>query len=84
VRHAFNISLGVIFLSSYIGFNLMVEVLFTDEFEAWWDSLEVEEQESVAHVVNILREKGATLQFPYCSGNLFQQTFPHARTAHST
>ena len=46
----------------------MVEVLFTDEFEGWWDSLTIEEQESVAHGVNILREKGATLQYPHCSG----------------
>ena len=46
----------------------MVEVLFTDEFEAWWNALTAEEQESVAHAVAILREHGATLEFPYCSG----------------
>jgi hypothetical protein len=46
----------------------VVEVLFTDEFEVWWNSLTIEEQESVAHVVNLLREKGATLQFPHSSG----------------
>ena len=33
----------------------MVEVLYTDEFEAWWDGLTGAEQESVAHDVNILR-----------------------------
>jgi hypothetical protein len=36
----------------------MIEVLYTDEFDAWWDSLTGEEQESVAHDVNILRVEG--------------------------
>jgi len=44
------------------------EVLFTDEFGEWWDGLSVEEQESVAHDVNLLREKGVDLKFPYSSG----------------
>jgi hypothetical protein len=46
----------------------MVEVLFTDEFEAWWNELTAEEQETVARAVNLLREQGATLEFPHCSG----------------
>jgi hypothetical protein len=46
----------------------MVEVLYTDEFEAWWDGLTGEEQESVAHDVNILRVEGVGLRFPRCSG----------------
>ena len=45
----------------------MAEVIYTDEFEVW-DGLTAEEQESVAHDVNILREKGVGLQFPRCSG----------------
>ena len=43
-------------------------MLFTDEFETWWNNLTVEEQESVAHDVNILRAKGVNLRFPRCSG----------------
>lgn len=46
----------------------MIEVLFTNEFEAWWDSLTADEQESVTHDVNILREIGVALGFPRCSG----------------
>jgi hypothetical protein len=44
------------------------EVLFTDEFETWWDTLTVEEQESVGHDVSILRARGVNLRFPRCSG----------------
>jgi hypothetical protein len=43
-------------------------VLFTDEFETWWDDLTAEEQVSVAHDVNILRELGIDLRFPHSSG----------------
>jgi hypothetical protein len=46
----------------------MVEMLFTAEFEAWWNALTIEEQESVAHDVGILREHGPTLRFPRSSG----------------
>jgi hypothetical protein len=44
------------------------EVVVTGEFRRWWDSLSVREQESVAHDVNILKEKGVDLRFPRCSG----------------
>src|SRR5207244_3442611 len=33
----------------------------------WWNSLTPEEQESVSHDVEILREKGIGLRFPRCS-----------------
>jgi hypothetical protein len=29
-------------------------VLFTDEFECWWNSLSIEEQESVTYSVDLL------------------------------
>ena len=48
----------------------MVEVLYTDEFEAWWDGLTGEEQESIAHDVNILRVEGVSLRFPALLGHL--------------
>lgn len=41
------------------------EVEFTDEFEAWWDSLTVDEQDSVAFGVGLLQAKGPTLGRPY-------------------
>ena len=50
----------------------MIEVLYTDEFEAWWDGLTGEEQESVAHDVNILRVEGVSLRFPALLGHIHQ------------
>jgi len=44
------------------------EVLYTDEFGAWWESLTEAEQESVAVTVGLLEMKGVTLPFPYSSG----------------
>ncbi len=44
------------------------EVLFTDEFGEWWEGLSVEEQESVAHDVEVLRAYGVDLKYPRCSG----------------
>ena len=44
------------------------EVEVTDEFEAWWDSLDVGEQESISAYVGMLEEKGVALDFPYSSG----------------
>jgi hypothetical protein len=44
------------------------EILFTDEFGEWWDGLTTEEQESVAHDVEILRAYGVDLKYPRCSG----------------
>jgi hypothetical protein len=43
-------------------------VLFTDEFEVWWDGLSMEEQDSIDPVVLMLGQEGATLRFPYSSG----------------
>jgi len=54
------------------------EVLFTDEFGAWWDSLTVEEQESVGHDVKILRAYGVDLKYPRCSG-VASSRYPHMR-----
>jgi hypothetical protein len=45
-----------------------LEVEFTDEFETWWLTLSEGEQESVAAYVQLLKEKGASLPFPYSSG----------------
>jgi hypothetical protein len=42
-------------------------VEFTDEFEAWWESLTVEEQESVAYSVGLLEVYGPTLDHPHSS-----------------
>jgi hypothetical protein len=40
-------------------------VEYTDEFEAWWDSLSEEEQDEIDTVVELLEEHGPTLSRPY-------------------
>jgi hypothetical protein len=59
--------LQLIFLLSYIPY-VECPVFFTDEFEAWWDGLSMEEQDSIDPVVLMLGQEGATLRFPYSSG----------------
>jgi len=41
------------------------EVEFTDEFEAWWNGLDEEEQDSVAYSVSLLEERGPALRRPH-------------------
>ena len=43
------------------------EVEYTDQFSQWWDSLTLEEQRSVGLGVDLLEEKGPTLDFPHSS-----------------
>lgn len=43
-------------------------VEYTDEFEAWWESLNEEEQVSVAATVELLEKLGPQLPFPHGSG----------------
>ncbi len=43
----------------------MWEVEYTDEFGEWWDSLTEEEQESIAHSVEVLRVMGPALGRPH-------------------
>lgn len=44
------------------------EVEFTDEFGAWWNSLNEDEQAAVAQKVRLLEELGPSLPYPHCSG----------------
>jgi len=46
---------------------MQTEIVFTNEFEAWWDELDVEEQKSVGVVVELLEEFGVLLGFPQTS-----------------
>jgi len=41
------------------------EVEYTDEFERWWNSLKMEEQEEVEAKVELLEEFGPTLPRPH-------------------
>ena len=44
------------------------EVEYTDEFEAWWNTLDENEQEAIAFTVRLLKKRGPILEFPYSSG----------------
>ena len=48
--------------------NMECSVLFTDEFESWWNSLSIEERESVTCSVDLLARLGIELKFPHSSG----------------
>jgi len=41
------------------------EVEYTDQFEAWWDCLTEEEQESIVAAEGFLEEKGSALGRPF-------------------
>jgi hypothetical protein len=43
------------------------DVEYVDEFEAWWNELSEEEQDSVDRVVGLLQIEGPALPFPYSS-----------------
>jgi hypothetical protein len=59
--------LTAIFILIYIH-NMECSVLFTDEFECWWNGLSMEEQESVTYSVDLLARLGVQLKFPHSSG----------------
>lgn len=43
------------------------EVEFTDEFEAWWNTLDEAEQQAVARLVLVLKDQGVHLGYPHSS-----------------
>lgn len=43
-------------------------VEYTDEFEGWWQTLNDDEQVSLAASVSLLEKLGANLPFPHSSG----------------
>jgi hypothetical protein len=43
------------------------EVEYTNEFERWWETLNEDEQESIAASVGLLEELGINLRFPHSS-----------------
>jgi hypothetical protein len=46
---------------------LVTEVVGSDEFAEWFDSLDDADTDAVARVVDMLEMQGATLPFPYSS-----------------
>jgi hypothetical protein len=59
------------------------EVEYTDEFENWWESLNEEEQESVATCILLLEARGPMLAFPFSSG-IEQSRHSHMRGVANT
>jgi hypothetical protein len=53
-------TVDMIFLGGYIP-SMAWEIEYTDEFEAWWVSLEEQEQIEIDAVVGLLEEKGPHL-----------------------
>lgn len=43
------------------------EVVYTDQFGRWWETLDEAEQDSVDVAVTMLEERGPDLPFPYSS-----------------
>ena len=54
------------------------EVEFTDEFEAWWDTLTHAEQDSIDHSVGLLEEFGVNLKRPHADA-VHGSTFKNMR-----
>lgn len=54
------------------------EVEYTDQFEAWWYTLEQQEQDAIDVTVGLLEEKGPSLPFPHSSG-IHNSRHPHMR-----
>ena len=46
---------------------MATDVIGTDEFSEWFDSLTDDQSEKVALVVEMLADQGVALGFPYCS-----------------
>ncbi|MDR0784395.1 MAG: type II toxin-antitoxin system RelE/ParE family toxin [Treponema sp.] len=46
----------------------MWEVEYTNDFEAWWNTLDARDQGAVDASVRLLEQEGPNLKFPYSSG----------------
>ncbi|OKH30472.1 addiction module toxin RelE [Calothrix sp. HK-06] len=46
----------------------MYEIEYTNEFEEWWVTLDLDTQDSIDVVVGLLAQEGPNLSFPYSSG----------------
>ncbi len=54
------------------------EVEYTDEFEAWWETLNEEEQEAIDAAVELLEERGPALGRPLAD-NVHQSRHPNMK-----
>jgi len=54
------------------------DIEYTDEFEAWWNTLSGNEQVAMSASIELLEKYGPTLKFPYSSG-IRGSKFDHMR-----
>ena len=54
------------------------EVEYTDEFGAWWETLETSHQEDIAAIVGELERRGPSLPYPY-SSKVHESRYSHMR-----
>jgi hypothetical protein len=47
---------------------MATDIIVTDEFKGWYESLNELEQEAIIRVVGLLEARGANLEFPFSSG----------------
>lgn len=59
------------------------EVEYTDEFEAWWESLSESDQEAIDAAVEVLEERGPALGRPLVD-NVHQSRYPNMKELRPT
>jgi hypothetical protein len=59
-----------------------VEVVYTDEFGSWWDTLSASEQVSLGAVIELLEEFGPVLGFPHSSAITISKKLRELRVQH--
>ncbi|MDR3754350.1 MAG: type II toxin-antitoxin system RelE/ParE family toxin [Terracidiphilus sp.] len=60
-----------------------IEIVVTDEFVQWWESLDEDEQISVRSVVDLLENLGVTLEFPYSTAIVQSRKLRELRIQHA-
>jgi hypothetical protein len=59
-----------------------IEIVVTDEFVQWWESLDEDEQISVRSLVDLLENLGVTLEFPYSTAIVQSRKLRELRVQH--
>ncbi len=59
-----------------------IEIVVTDEFVRWWESLDEDEQISVRSLVDLLENLGVTLEFPYSTAIVQSRKLRELRIQH--
>jgi hypothetical protein len=60
-----------------------IEIVVTDEFVQWWESLDEDEQISVRSLVDLLENLGVTLEFPYSTAIVQSRKLRELRIQHA-